>query len=56
MFIVCNYWNECVYMDMYVYMYVCMYEAANSVSGEVVRIEQMFNNLGKSAFEMHRLK
>ena len=41
---------------MYVCMYVCMYEAANSVLGEVVRVKQMFINLGKSAFEMHTLK
>jgi len=56
MFNVCNYWDECAYVDMYVCIYVCMYEAANSVLGEVVRIEQMFINLGKTAFEMHRLK
>jgi hypothetical protein len=41
MFIVCNDWNECVCV------YVCISEAANFVSGEVVRVEQMFINLGK---------
>jgi hypothetical protein len=37
-------------------MYICMSEAANSFSGEVVRVKHMFINLGKSAFEMHKLK
>lgn len=52
MFNACNCWNECVYVGMY----VCMSEVANSVSGEMVRVEHMFINLGKSAFEMHKLK
>ena len=43
-------------VSMYVCMYVCMCEAANSLLGEVVRVEQVFINLGKSASEMHRLK
>lgn len=43
-------------VSMWICMYVCMYDTANSVSGEVIKVEQMFINLGKSAFEMHRLK
>jgi hypothetical protein len=43
-------------VSVWICVYVCMSEAANSVPGEVVRVKQMFINSGKSAFQMHKSK